>query len=245
MTRRVLIASLLFLSACSSSPTTPTRIVTAPVTATLKNQIDVAHSKPTTIDAGQTVIITLYLDRDPCETYQPDLYRGMPEAAHYTMSWVGNYLYDTPGGLSLPLQHCRLGPPHTTTTTIPVIHECTPQGFGAVSTNHVGGIEVVTITVPTGLGGFEAYLVSWGLPYIFQFGGVPLPQTQLHLVVQTLHDGVNIMTIALADSQIWPAWQLEGGCWDRNHPPPQILTSAQDLEHGGQFDWVFDDGGNF
>lgn len=262
MNTRPLIAACLFASACGNplaprgamqrSSYAPDQLGRVDVTNTtdtagvftfvvwdandLTNQIDRARTSAT-IAPHQTVTLTVGLSVDPCVRYQRDVYLNLPTAGPYTLSDVGNYFYDAPGVLWGPTQTCRT----TTTTTIPVVRRCVPEAFSAVSTNHAGGIETATITVPSGLGGFVAYLISWGVPEPFAFGLVPLPQTRVYLTTQTLHDGVNVMTVTLADAQTWPAWQIEGGC----EPGPEILTSAQDRAHGGQFDWVFDDGGNF
>lgn len=103
------------------------------------NQIDVAHSAPTWIERHAKQTLTVGLEVDPCKTYQPDVYKGLPKAERYTMSDVGNYLYASPGGPLQPKEHCRKDnpppppPPPPPTCTVgceppPPPPQCTASG---------------------------------------------------------------------------------------------------------------------
>jgi hypothetical protein len=143
---------------------------------------------------------------------------------------------------------CKPSPPTTTTTTTttiqPTVKTCSAASF--VSWSHAPitqvvatGIETETVIVKDGAGPVVWYLSSWAAWGTFEFG-VPLPQTRIHMTTQTLHDGVNTIQVQIATISESLIWQIEGGC----EPGPPILTSAQDREHGGQFDWLDDDGGD-
>lgn len=191
---------------------------------------------------GQVVDLTVSLAVDPCAKYQRDVYIGLPKQDRYTLSDVRNYFLAAPGVFWGPSQWCRTQATTTTTTVPPTLKPCSVSSF--VSWTHAPraeveatGIETETVIVKDGQGPVVWYLSSWAAWGTFEFG-VPLPQTRIHMTVQTLHDGVNTIQVQIATSAESLIWQIEGGC----EPGPPILTSAQDREHGGQFDWLDDDG---
>ncbi len=195
------------------------------------NQVDVAHDT-VTLTPGASFTFGVGLAVGPCNVYQPDIYKGLPQAQRYTMSDVGNYLF-AGGGLVGPASHCRNPPdpkctdcgPKTTCIgceTLPPV--CSALSFASF-TLHVDGETVVEdMVVNPGYEGITAFLISYGVPtYRRGDGDLPLPQTGV-LVTKTLVVGPNRMTAPLASSQVYAGFQAEWGCYTDSNRPPLVLT---------------------
>lgn len=147
------------------------------------NQIDKGRSEPWSVAPGQSVDIPVTFTVLDGVCYQRDDYRNLPRQSIYTQSDVANYFYG--GDEHRRPIGCQAKPPTTTvppstTTTIPVQQSCSADSF--VRWWHVlnGSSETEYATVKPGRGGFVAYLMAWGVPSRFEFGGVPIPQMRVH-----------------------------------------------------------------